>query len=134
MGTVNAINPEDKKVYTFSVTGDLNNAIDVFKYTPIRPDGTPYVTQSAHGGWLLDGAPLNVYIEGVWFDGQKELLTPDWNSGTVPRPSAAILAVGSAPMPADVAANYQNYLTSLNSIPTAVWVGGAALLAWKFLK
>lgn len=132
---VKALNPQSRQEFTFSNTGYLNDAIKVYGYIPMRDNGTPFVTQPFAGGYVIDGSPLNVYIEERWFDGQKELLQPEWVSGRIPQPSADILNIGSVPMPPDVAATYQASQQGIfGSIPTPVLIGGAALLAWKFLK
>lgn len=137
MGFISAADPVSKVSYVFTNTGQLNDAIKEGGYIPIRPDDTPYRIHEFEGGYLLDGAPLNVYIEGRWFDGQMEALAPYWESGAIPTPTAEVLATGSSPMPEDVAANYaafQQGQSLFSNLPTPVLIGGALLGAWLLLR
>lgn len=104
MTPMTAADPASKTVYTFTDVGALHNAIKQYHYIPLRPDGTPAETQylQEYDGYIVDGAPLNVWINGAWLDGQKEALEPYWNSGQVRRPAPAILNLGSTPMPVEV--------------------------------
>jgi hypothetical protein len=115
----------------------LNDAIKAKGYIPIRPDNQPYIVQEFEGGYLLDGAPLNVYIEGRWFDGQQALLEPYWNSGQVPTPTRETLAIGAVTLPPEVAENYEVFKKSQTplglGIPTPVLLG-AALLGFFLLR
>lgn len=129
--SVEALNPKDGIVYTFSAVGDLHDAIADFGYVPVRPNGTYYIVQTIDRGYVMDGAPLNVYILGVWYEGQKELLSPYWADGTIVRPSDEIISLPVVPMPDDVKANEVGAGISAS----AVLIGGAvAFVAWKFLK
>lgn len=122
--------------YTVSKSSDAHNAIKDYGGIPLRPDGSPYVVTPFAGGYLLDGAPMNVLIEGVWYDGQKELLQPEWASGRIPTPSAAVLAVGAQPMPPEVAANYQTWLNAQGTIlgMSPLTLLGVGFLAYKLIK
>lgn len=136
MGFIAAADPVSKQAYVFTNTGQLNDAIKQRGYIPIRADNTAYTVQEFEGGYLLDGVPLNVYIESRWFEGQMEALAPYWEAGTIPTPSTAILSVGTVAMPEDVAANYEQFKTSqslFGGISTPVLVGGA-VLAYFLLK
>ncbi len=137
MPNIQLKNPATGESATFSHTADVHNAIKVYGWVPVHSDGSPYVVQEFMGGYLLDGAPLNVYIEGQWYDGQKQALQPEWTSGRVPTPSTAVLNVGVVPMPPEVEANNQLYQAATNNKIlgmeplTALGVG---FLAYRFLK
>lgn len=105
MSTVIASDPASHTNYTFTDVGALHNAIKEYGYIPLRADGSPYNIQylQEYDGYLLDGAPLNVWINGTWLEGQQEALVPYWNSGKVPRPPANVLQETVEPMPPDVA-------------------------------
>lgn len=105
MSTVIASDPASHTNYTFTDVGALHNAIKEYGYVPLRADGTPYNTQylQEYDGYLLDGAPLNVWINGAWLEGQQEALKPYWESGKIPRPPAAVLQTAVEPMPPEVA-------------------------------
>lgn len=100
--------------------GELHEAIKE-GYAPVRPDGSLYIVTDFQGGFLLDGAPLNTWIDGVWFDGQREALTSYWQSGAIPMPPANVMNLPVVPMPEDVAGNHDVY--------TATQGGGIGLLA-----
>jgi hypothetical protein len=137
---VAAADPASKVSYVFNDGAQLSNAIQNYKFIPIRADGSPYKLQEFQGGYLLDGAPINVWMGEGWFTGQQELLRPLWASGQIPTPPPEVVAIPAVPMPAEVAAAYDAYKASassvtgiLGSIPPAAWIGLAAVLAWKFL-
>lgn len=143
MTPVTAVDPASKVAYTFTDTGALHNAIKTLGYIPLRRDGSPFQTQylQQYDGYVLDGAPLNVWIDGVWLDGQKEALQPLWASGEVPQPPANVLNVSVAPMPPEVAAQtaaYQETLTQgagFFGMDTGTLVAvGAGLLAITMLS
>lgn len=67
---------------------------------PRRTDGTFFTLNRFQGGWLMDGAPLNVWTGPGWYTGQKEALTPYWTTGEIPTPPADVLnkpVVGDVP-------------------------------------
>ncbi len=138
MATITARDPVTAQTYTFNLVAALHGAMSPpYNYVPLRADGTPFAVNKVAGGFVIDGAPLNVWIDGVWYIGQKELLAPMWAAGTVPTPSAAILAGVPVPMPPAVAANWAAYQASQNEIfgiPTPIFVIGAGLAALWFLK
>ena len=117
MTPITAVDPASKVAYTFTDTGSLHNAIKTLGYIPLRKDGSPFNVQylQQYDGYVLDGAPLNVWIDGVWLDGQKEALQPLWASGQVPQPPANVLNITVAPMPAQVAAQTAAYQQTLNA-------------------
>ena len=102
---IQAADPASKTIFTFTDVGALHNAIKLYGYIPLRPDGSPYVTQylQEYDGYILDGAPLNVWMDGTWLDGQREALQPYWNSGAIQRPAANVLNLGVVAMPPEVA-------------------------------
>lgn len=129
MPTVQAMDPASKVVSTFTNGQQLANAIQQLGYVPIRANGSAYNVQIFEGGYLLDGAPINVVMGGYWFTGQQQALLPYWQNGTVPTPTAAILALPTQGMPADIAAATQAYVSSQGEIlglPWYVWAGAAA--------
>ena len=73
---------------------------------PLRPDGSEFIVDDFQGGFLLDGAPLNVWTERVWYEGQRPLLTSYWESGRIVQPPAEVLLFPEIPMPEDVRDNY----------------------------
>jgi hypothetical protein len=105
MTPIQAADPASKTIYTFTDVGALHNAIKEYHYIPLRADGSPFEVQylQEYDGYLLDGAPLNVWMDGVWLEGQKEALASYWNSGQVRQPPANILQAGAVPMPPEVA-------------------------------
>lgn len=102
---IQAADPASKTIYTFTDVGALHNAIKLYNYIPLRPDGSPYVTQylQEYDGYILDGAPLNVWMDGTWLEGQQAALEPYWANGTIQRPAANVLQVGTVAMPPEVA-------------------------------
>lgn len=128
MTPVSASDPVSKVAYPFTDVGQLNDAIKG-GWIPLRPDGTPYKVQSFLGGYLMDGAPLNVWLGLPWYAGQQEALLPYWQNGQIPTPPAAILGVQVQPMPADVAANFATYQAQqadIFGLPWWAWAAGAA--------
>lgn len=132
MAAILAKDPATNQVYSFTDTGSLDNAIGNYHYIPVDSAGVPYVVQNFEGGHLLNGAPENTYLFGVWYAGQKELLQTYWQKGQIPTPAADILNLPVVPMPGDVAASYQQYevaQASAPTIPTWLWlVAGAGAL------
>jgi len=132
MGFIAAADPASKASFVFTDVGQLNDAIKTKGYIPIRSDNQPFIVQEFEGGYLLDGAPLNVYIEDEWYDGQRELLEPYWRSGAIPMPSSETLAVGTVALPADVAATYEEFKREQTpfglGVPTPVLVGAGLLM------
>ncbi len=137
--TVNAADPASKTIYTFTDVTALHNAIKMYGYIPVHADGTPFNTQylQEYDGYLLDGAPLNVWLNGVWLEGQQEALTPLWNSGQVPRPPANLMSAGAVPMPPEVqartaAAQQAAHAGGLFGMDTGtlVAVGAGVLAIW----
>jgi hypothetical protein len=128
MTPVNAADPASKVVYPFTDVGQLNEALKN-GYIPIRSDGSPYKVQSFLGGYLLDGAPLNVWLGLGWYQGQQEALQPYWQNGQIPIPPQMALAATVVPMPAAVAQNFANYQANQQNIfglPWWAWAAGAA--------
>jgi hypothetical protein len=128
MTPVSASDPVSKVAYSFTSVGQLNDAIKG-GWIPLRPDGTPYKVQSFEGGYLMDGAPLNVWLGLGWYDGQQQALQPYWQNGQIPIPPMTTLNSPTIPMPADVAANFQSYQANQQDIlglPWWAWAAGAA--------
>jgi len=109
MGFVAAADPASKTAYVFTDVGQLNDAIKAYGFIPLGPDGAQLRVQEFEGGYLLNGAPINVWMGQGWFAGQKEALQPFWASGQVPPPPADVIAAPVYEMPPDVAANYNAY-------------------------
>jgi len=131
-GAIGAADPASKVIYTFSEPGKLNDAIKNYGFIPTMASGQPFVTQSFEDGYLLNGAPINVHMYQVWYEGQRELLQPYWESGAIPSPVAELLSLPIVPMPEDVAQNYQVYKSTIanasGGIPTALIGFGALAL------
>jgi hypothetical protein len=128
MTPVIAIDPTTKAPQTFTDVGQLDGAI-LAGFIPIRADGTAYKVQSFLGGYLLDGAPLNVWLGLGWYAGQQEALLPYWQNGQIPTPPAAVLSQQVVAMPASVAANFASYQASQSDVlgvPWWLWAAGAA--------
>jgi hypothetical protein len=121
MTPIQAADPASKTAYTFTDPQALHDAIRVYLFIPLRPDGSPFQTQfiEALNTYVLDGVPLHVWIDGVWGRGEHETLEPYWNSGAVPRPSANMLNIGFAPM-------MRFYVESINPEGRTVYDTGAS--------
>lgn len=138
MNSIQAADPASKTIYTFTDVGALHNAIKMYGYIPLRPDGSPYETQylQAYDGYLLDGAPLNVWMDGVWLEGQKEALQPFWASGQVRQPPANIANAGAVPMPPEIKEQTAAYQRTLNTglfgmdTGTLVTIGAGVAAIW----
>lgn len=131
---VAAADPASKVAYQFVEVGLLANAIKEFGFIPLRVDGAPFRVQEFEGGYLLDGAPINVWMGQGWFEGQRELLEPHWRNGTVPVPPDEALLSGEVEMPADVAASYAGFkqpTSGSNLMLGALIVGGYLLFGRK---
>lgn len=141
MSAVQAADPASKTIYTFTDVGALHNAIKMYGYIPVHADGSPFKTQylQEYDGYVIDGAPLNVWIDGVWLEGQREAMEPLWSSGQVPRPPANILNAGAVPMPPEVqqrtAAYQAAHAGGLFGMDTGTLVAvGAGVLALVWLS
>jgi len=108
---INAIDPASKIAYTFIEIGALHNAIKDYGFIPIRSDGTPMtvVYLKEYDGYILDGAPINVWMTGEWLEGQQEALMPFWNSGQIQKPTGHALTAPVVPMPPEVKAQTEAY-------------------------
>ena len=104
MGFIAAADPASKVAYQFTNTGQLAHAIQDYGYIPLRTTGEPFTVQMFEGGYLLDGAPINVWMGDGWYAGQQELLRPYWSSGSIPTPPADVLGAVVVAMPPDLAA------------------------------
>ena len=111
---ISAADPASKIAYTFTDTGSLHTAIKTYGFIPLRKDGSPFVTVylEEYDGYVLDGAPINVWMQGYWFEGQREAMEPYWTSGKVQRPAANILDAGSQPMPEAIRLQTEVYQTA----------------------
>ncbi len=108
-GFIAAADPASKVAYQFTDVDTLAVAIRDLGYIPLAPDGSPLLVQQFEGGYLLQGAPINVWMGKGWYSGQRELLEPYWQAGTIPTPPASITGAQVVAMPADVAADYAAY-------------------------
>jgi len=120
MGFISALDPASHTAIVFTDTLSLSNAIDTHHVTPLRPTGEPFTLQRFEGGWLLDGAPINVYIDGYWYQGQQELLAPYWQQGTIPMPPQNVLAEAERPLPSSVAWQYFADVAKPEAVQTIV--------------
>jgi len=137
MNSIQAADPASKTIYTFTDTGALHNAIKLYGYIPVHPDGTPFSTVylKEYDGYILDGAPINVWIDGVWLEGQKEALQPYWNSGQIPLPPANLSNAGSVPMPAEVKERTEAYRQTLGmDTGTLLAIGAGVAAIWWISK
>jgi hypothetical protein len=75
-------------------------------YIPILDDGRPATVNLFEGGYLVQGAPLNAWIDGYWYTGQKAIIAPFIQSGQVPQPPQAIWNLPEVEPPPDVLQNY----------------------------
>lgn len=134
---VGARDPASHTIQTFADQGQFDVAVTNYRYTPVRQDGSDFMMQKFEGGTLLDGAPLNVWFDGVWFEGQQELLQPHWGRD-VPQPPASIIALPIVPMPGAVAAGYRAYKEGggsiLDGIPTPAIVAAGLALAYAVFR
>jgi hypothetical protein len=128
MTPINALNPLSKVASPFTDVGQLHLAIQD-GWIPVHADGTPFKVQQFEGGYLLDGAPINVWMGLGWYAGQMELLVPYWQNGQIPTPPANILNITVVPMPPDVASNFAAFQQNQQNIfgfPWYYWAAGAA--------
>jgi hypothetical protein len=107
--------PNAKVSYPFTTVEQVGFGLQQ-GYIPIRADGTPMKVQQFEGGFLFDGAPINVWLGLGWYTGQKELLLPFWQSGQIPMPPPNILNADIVPMPAQVEAQWETYHAGQQSI------------------
>jgi len=124
-----AANPQSKIASSFTTVGSLNDAIKL-GWIPLRNNGSQFTVQSFLGGFLLDGAPLNVWMGLGWYSGQMAALQPYWQSGQVPIPPANVTSQPTIPMPADVANNFNAYETAQQNIfglPWYLWAAAAGI-------
>lgn len=136
MATIKAASPQGQ-IYTFSNTGALHDAIKSYGYAPLHSDNSKFVVQPIFGGYVLDGAPINWWIEGVWYEGQKEALAPLWANGSIMQPPADVVATAPVPMPPAVLENWTNYQKNQNTIfglPAGLVMGGAVVLGLMVLR
>lgn len=77
----------------------------------LSPQDEELPAQFFEGGWLVQGAPLNVWFGVGWFDGQRELLEPFWTSGEIPTPPAELLDAVTVQMPEHIAERHIDILT-----------------------
>lgn len=133
MGFVAAADPASKVAYTFNNTGQLAHAIQDYGYIPLRPTGEPSTVQMFQGGYLLDGAPINVWMGEGWYEGQRELLQPYWTSGAIPTPPETVIQAAVVAMPPELAAQtaaanaaaggfFSNPLFKWGAIAAAVYI------------
>lgn len=104
--SLTVIDPKSRTPLTVASIDQFNYYVVSGGYVPIHADNTAMQVNSFEGGYLVDGAPLNVWLSGYWYDGQQDILASFWNSGQIPKPPAQLLALPSIPAPADVVANY----------------------------
>jgi hypothetical protein len=134
MGFIAAADPASKTAYVFTEVAQLHDAIKMYGFIPLDANGAQMRVQEFEGGYLLNGAPINVWMGQGWYSGQQEALRPYWQSGQVPTPPQDVLTAAVYEMPADVAKNYQQFKASRSlfggstGLIVAVVAAGAALL------
>lgn len=103
-----ALDPKTRKSYSFIDSGEF---IDAMKsgFVPMNEDGNQAAVVEFEGGYLVDGAPLNVWTKGVWYEGQAEILTPFWDNGSIPVPPDALMGLPIVVMPDKVLQDYAAY-------------------------
>lgn len=148
---ITAQDPASKVAYTFSNPENFTEALTK-GWIPILPDGSPAKTYSFEGGYLVQGAPLNAWFNGVWYEGQPDILKPFWDSGQIVKPPDAFFLLPVVPAPAEVVAGYAAFKGAPASVTTlldayqqassgigallknpTVLVGAGALLLFAFV-
>jgi hypothetical protein len=111
MGFMVAADPASKVTRAFTDPVELVHAMENYGFIPLRPDGVPFIVNflTAEGGHVYDGAPSNVWFEGVWYEGQKEIGSKYWGSDGVPTPNNDVLALPVVPMPEPVLRQYLEF-------------------------
>jgi hypothetical protein len=109
MGRLVALDPQTRSPYTFTNAVGFTDALERFGVVPILPDGTPLPVYSFEGGYLVGGAPLNVWFDQIWYEGQQEILAAHWQSGEIMQPDQALLALPIVEPTAEVLATYAAY-------------------------
>jgi len=111
MGFIAAADPASHVTRAFMNASDFTYAMEKLGYIPLRPDGTPFVVNflENEGGYLLDGAPLNVWFQGVWYQGQPEVAAQYWGQNGVPTPTGSVMQLPVVAMPTEIAATYQAF-------------------------
>lgn len=100
MGTILTLNPQNGLVTRHSALDTLAVALNMIPpEIPVREDQTPYQVTPFMGGVLFDGLPLNVILNGVWYQGQQEALQPEWAAGRVAMPAAQYMGLPIVPLP-----------------------------------
>jgi hypothetical protein len=112
-------------VYPFTTVEQVGTGL-AQGYIPIRADGTAMKVQQFEGGYLFDGAPINVWLGMGWYTGQKELLQPFWASGQIPTPPSGEYNDPTVQMPAAVQAQWQAYHARQGDILGVPWYWWAA--------
>jgi hypothetical protein len=124
-----AADPASKVARAFNTPEMLHNAIKEFGFIPLRRDGSAFFVNEFEGGYLLDGAPIPLWLGMPWLEGQREMLQPHWDSGAIPRPPAELLNAPVGEWPEEVRANYERWKASQG----ISWVWIAAGLGLLFL-
>lgn len=94
--------------YSFDDEGKFLESLK-FGLVALNQAGRPGVLREFEGGMLLDGAPLNVWTKGVWYEGQADILTPYWNDGSIPMPPEIVMTLPVVAMPDKVLQDYAAY-------------------------
>ena len=138
MGYIKAADPASKVIYLLFSVEEAGQAFDL-GYILVREDGSQALVQRFEGGHLMDGAPLNVYFSGVWYQGQKELLEPEWAAGRIPRPPEALVQLPVEGMPDPVREQYEGYKAAEAAgvgfnWQTVALVAGAGFVLWRLIR
>lgn len=105
---ITALDPVSRVARSFADPDVFVSAL-AHGFIPILSDNSPAKVHSFEGGYLVQGAPLNVWFRGAWYEGQQEILAPFWESGQIDRPPAGALELPVVQAPPDVLASYANY-------------------------
>jgi hypothetical protein len=133
-----AADPASKVAQTFTDGSDAEKAILVYGYIPLLADGSPAHVYKFEGGVLVEGAPLNVWTNGVWYTGQQEILAPYWKSGEIHIPPDSLLALPTVDAPGEVVQAYATYkgvpqATTIKEAYAAGPAGGISPMTWLLI-
>lgn len=107
--------PQSKVTSVWSDGATASIAIRDRGFIPLLDDGTQATVNLFEGGYLVQGAPMNAWINGVWYTGQKEIVAPFIQSGQVPQPPQSVWNLPVVDPPPDVLQNY----ASAKGVPDA---------------
>ena len=98
--------PASKVSQVFPDMKQAEIAIGTYGFIPLLSDGTAATVNEFEGAHLVQGAPINAWVGGYWYTGQKEIVSSLVQAGQVPQPPPEIWNLPVVDPPADVLANY----------------------------